>query len=691
MEKLKTAPAYYKRDKRLLTTELGKIYLYTDTRTKEPVLVKKLHPAESELADFHKEAEALGQIVHPSVVRCRDHFVVNSRKGARFFLVLECCAGGSLLDVINDTRRTQRPVPEATVRGWLTQLAAGLRYIHSRKCLHLNLTPGNVMLDASGNAKILDFGPTRLIQQTLRSQSGLRMAPCYTPPEIFEGESYGTGVDVWQLGCMMYEICTLKAPFSVEVVSSSKSQVCDRSLFPDPIPNEFSPGLRGLVGRMLAKDKSVRISVEDVLNDGYVRGTQSAIEKEVERREEDVGKLKARLQEAYTTLMRKELEKKNAPAEKDEEIARLKRVVETQRKDNDRRRTEIELTNGKALAELRAENERLKGLVENYDKQLMEMTKTYREKELDHRDCTQVIERLVNDKVEIEQRHVDLREALIEKHNQEVSKLKGEYEQKLAKVVSDLKRIKRRADRFGRVFRDVKNDIVADLRDWKLSLMYKVQSLDELKEKSSTRMRTKPRSVSAVETPSELSTNEDCHPPRSACELDFLSDREDSKDEPKAFVCTSTRAEMKKIAVAFSRPTKDVAAASQDYGRQLADCVEDKVWLNSRSLDDDQAAAIARGIRFNKKVRELYVSDNHIGDKGAIALAEALEENHTLVKLMLWKNKVGDAGAKALAKAIGTNTTLKSLDLGMNSILEEGRNALTEVAKTKENMFNLHL
>jgi hypothetical protein len=85
------------------------------------------------------------------------------------------------------------------------------------------------------------------------------------------------------------------------------------------------------------------------------------------------------------------------------------------------------------------------------------------------------------------------------------------------------------------------------------------------------------------------------------------------------------------------------------------------------SIGDAGAEAIAKALKVNSSLTDLYLMHNAIGDPGAKAIAKALESNCTLTKMNLCHNAIGDAGAEALAKALDVNRTLKVLHLRGNS------------------------
>ena len=112
--------------------------------------------------------------------------------------------------LIKKQKERGQPFTEDCLLNWLMQLCMGLAYIHSKNVIHRDMKPQNVFLDKNQTAKIADFG----ISAALNSSQDLRQTalgtPYYSSPEIFNHLEYGREVDMWSLGCMMYELCMLE-------------------------------------------------------------------------------------------------------------------------------------------------------------------------------------------------------------------------------------------------------------------------------------------------------------------------------------------------------------------------------------------------------------------------------------------------------------------------------------------------
>ena len=91
-----------------------------------------------------------------------------------------------------------------------------LEYIHRRKILHRDLKTQNVFLTENNTVKLGDFGISKVLENTTDFASSVQGTPYYMSPEVCQSKPYNYTSDVWSLGCILYELCTLKHAFSGE-------------------------------------------------------------------------------------------------------------------------------------------------------------------------------------------------------------------------------------------------------------------------------------------------------------------------------------------------------------------------------------------------------------------------------------------------------------------------------------------
>ena len=139
-------------------------------------------------------------------------------EGKRLNIVLDYADGGDLSDYIANTKRNRRTISERVVLKWFVQLCSALKYIHGRKILHRDLKTQNIFLATVSNekdfsVKLGDFGIAKILQSTSECANTIIGTPYYLSPELCEDRPYNEKSDVWALGCVLYEMCTLNHAF----------------------------------------------------------------------------------------------------------------------------------------------------------------------------------------------------------------------------------------------------------------------------------------------------------------------------------------------------------------------------------------------------------------------------------------------------------------------------------------------
>jgi serine/threonine protein kinase len=146
------------------------------------------------------------------------------------------------------------PKPKlATVRGIVEQIAKGLQAFHRLEMLHQDLRPENIMIEATGTVKIMDFGSTRvagIVENGSSPQNHLLGTAQYTAPEYFLGEPGTSRSDLFSLGVIAYQMLSGRLPFGAEVAKTTtkaaQRRLTYRSLLDDEreIPTWFDETLR---------------------------------------------------------------------------------------------------------------------------------------------------------------------------------------------------------------------------------------------------------------------------------------------------------------------------------------------------------------------------------------------------------------------------------------------------------------
>ena len=212
-----------------------------------------------------QEVEVLRRFDHPNIIKYHDCAV----EGRHLHIFMEHAERGELYQVIQERARLGRPFGEDEVMRCFVQIAVALDHVHSKNILHRDLKSRNIFCTASGALKLGDFGIARVLSSESECAHTAIGTPYYLSPEICEDKPYGRKSDVWALGCILYELATLRHAFDGQSLPALVLKIL-RGKYP-PIPAQYSPKLRALVDAMLKRRPQLRPSVAQILTMPYVK------------------------------------------------------------------------------------------------------------------------------------------------------------------------------------------------------------------------------------------------------------------------------------------------------------------------------------------------------------------------------------------------------------------------------------
>ena len=131
-------------------------------------------------------------------------------------MIFQFCEYGDLDRQYRLQKSTNEPFSEVYVWNCVLQIAAGLQYAHSRDVVHLDLKPQNVFVKANGTLKLGDFGICKVFLQSDSNKTQKNAGAgtlIYMSPEQVKGDFLSTKSDIWALGCIIHQLCTLELAF----------------------------------------------------------------------------------------------------------------------------------------------------------------------------------------------------------------------------------------------------------------------------------------------------------------------------------------------------------------------------------------------------------------------------------------------------------------------------------------------
>ena len=239
---------------------MGVVYKATDTQLDEIVAIKTLpgdvmQRSPEDLERFKREIRLARKITHRNVLRTYDY----GEADGLYFISMEYVRGYTLSELLGEA--PGRQMAPRVAMGVARQISRGLQAAHEQGIIHRDIKPQNVLIDAKGEVKLMDFGIARMTEAAeAMTQAGLIVGtPHYMSPEQVQGRPLDPRSDVYSMGVLMYEMLTGKRPFE----STSLTGVLTAHITDTPQPAielrpEIGERINAIVMRCMAKDLKVR-------------------------------------------------------------------------------------------------------------------------------------------------------------------------------------------------------------------------------------------------------------------------------------------------------------------------------------------------------------------------------------------------------------------------------------------------
>jgi serine/threonine-protein kinase len=192
---------------------MGRVYKVHDTKIKEKIALKLIKPEIAKdkkiLERFSNELKFARKIRHKNICQMFD---LGEERGTHF-ITMEFVEGQDLKKLI----RQSGQLAIGTTINIIKQVCLGLSEAHTLGVVHRDLKPSNIMIDADGNARIMDFGIARSIVGKGLTGAGVMIGtPEYMSPEQVEAKDIDQRSDIYSLGIIMYEMLTGRLPFEAD-------------------------------------------------------------------------------------------------------------------------------------------------------------------------------------------------------------------------------------------------------------------------------------------------------------------------------------------------------------------------------------------------------------------------------------------------------------------------------------------
>jgi tetratricopeptide (TPR) repeat protein/predicted Ser/Thr protein kinase len=241
---------------------MGIVYEAEQDHPRRVVALKVIKPGlggSESLRRFQQEAELLGRLQHPGIAQVYEAGAAETPFGIQPYFAMEYIRGSSLREYAAAHGLTTRQRVEL-----MAKVCEAAHHAHERGIIHRDLKPGNILVDETGQPKILDFGVARVAggdaQATRQTDLGQLVGTlAYMSPEqvLAEPVELDARSDVYTLGVVLYELLAGRLPYPITSRVFEAARAI-REQEPAPLGREYRGDLETIAGRALEKEESRR-------------------------------------------------------------------------------------------------------------------------------------------------------------------------------------------------------------------------------------------------------------------------------------------------------------------------------------------------------------------------------------------------------------------------------------------------
>lgn len=259
----------YRIDRVLGKGAMGVVYQAFDPWIERIVALKTIRKElfsdgqQNELIErFKNEAQAAGRLHHPNIVMVFDY----GEDAASAYIAMEFVEGTPLDTLMAPGRPTALP----RVMAWMGDLLQGLDYAHARGVVYRDIKPANLLITASAQVKISDFGIARMDTSTLTQTGAMVGTPSYMSPEQFRGDPVDGRADVFAAGIVLYQLLTGARPFAGPTATVMQAILNDQPPAPSHVHPALGPRFDAVVATAMAKAPADRFPSARAFHDALL-------------------------------------------------------------------------------------------------------------------------------------------------------------------------------------------------------------------------------------------------------------------------------------------------------------------------------------------------------------------------------------------------------------------------------------
>ncbi len=211
---------------------------------------------QKEILRFRREAESMAMLSHDNIISVYDYACY----GNNYYIVMEFIDGLNLEDALS------APLSQNVALYIIEKVVSALRVAHNGKIIHRDIKPSNILLGRQGQVKLADFGLATFSPEVSKYSSTAAVLGTFSymaPEAMVNPRDVDERVDIFSLGCVIYQIFTGKVPFPGSNIGEVSYKVLNET--PEPITVDSSlQELADITSQCLEKDRDKRPSIEDL-------------------------------------------------------------------------------------------------------------------------------------------------------------------------------------------------------------------------------------------------------------------------------------------------------------------------------------------------------------------------------------------------------------------------------------------
>jgi serine/threonine protein kinase len=231
------------------------LYKCTDSRGRS--CVAKVFPRTDQgILPYTREVSILKQLRHPHIIRLIDfanfpdsHVLISKDGGSSLF----------------DFALANESLPGATIRQMGRSMCAAIQHLHLRNIVHGDIKPENLVIDAKGRVRLIDFGLSQELMPGKTLNSRQIGSLFYQAPEVITERPHTAKIDVWGLGITVFALATSHFPFTTEDEYANMCEVLMEPPDMGPLKANHSPEFVEVTNAMLEKEPNKRPTITQCL------------------------------------------------------------------------------------------------------------------------------------------------------------------------------------------------------------------------------------------------------------------------------------------------------------------------------------------------------------------------------------------------------------------------------------------